>query len=251
MTGQRPWFHSWFNSPYYHLLYDHRNEEEAKPFIDALLQRLTLPKKAKVLDLACGKGRHAAHLARRGLRVWGVDIAEKSIKTAQKQYPLPHLEFAVHDMRKPLPFPQAYFDAVFNLFTSFGYFQTEKEHLDSLKNVRRVLKPSAYFVLDFLHTEKVLRELKPEEVIEKHGIRFFIRRWTDEAGYINKTIRFTPPGQERELQFTERVRAYQKADFEKLFRQAGLRIEQIFGNYQLQAHQEETSERMILISRPD
>ena len=250
MTEQQAWFQRWFNSPYYHLLYDHRNEEEAKGFMDALLQWLPLPEiDAKVLDLACGKGRHAAHLARSGLNVWGLDIAEESIAAAKKQYPLPGLQFAVHDMRKPLPFPPHQFDAVFNLFTSFGYFQTEEEHLATLKNIKQVLKPTGYFVLDFLHAEKVLRELTPEETIEKQGIIFFIRRWVDSSGYINKNIRFTPPGEQKELEFTERVRAYRKADFEVLFGKAGLQIEQIFGNYQLAPYQVETSDRMILICR--
>ncbi|HHG86363.1 MAG TPA: class I SAM-dependent methyltransferase, partial [Bacteroidetes bacterium] len=154
MTSEkRNWFEAWFNSPYYHLLYDHRDEREARRFISKLITHLNPPPGSRMLDLACGKGRHAAQLAEYGYEVTGLDIAEDSILAAREQYASPHLQFAVHDMRQPLPFPQEHFDYVFNLSTSFGYFETEAEHLQTLQHIARSLKRGGTFVMDFMNAE--------------------------------------------------------------------------------------------------
>ncbi len=249
MAKRHPWFHEWFNSPYYHLLYDHRDEREAQDFIDRLLRYLHLPKGATALDLACGKGRHAAHLAQHALQVWGLDIAEESIEAARKQHRYPNLQFAVHDMRKPLPFPKEYFDAIFNLFTSFGYFETEEEHLKTLQNISTVLKPQGTFVLDFLNAEKIIRQLIPEDTVEKQGIQFHIRRWLDKAGYINKNIRFTEKETKKELEFTERVRAFRQKDLKSLLLQAHLQPVAWLGDYHLAPYEAAKSDRLIVISK--
>ena len=109
------WFKEWFNTPYYHILYKHRNDEDAQFFMRNLTRYLNLPKSAHILDLPCGKGRHAIYLNSLGYRVTGKDLSEKSIRHA-KQFENECLNFKVHDMRKPF---QNQYDAVFNLFTSF------------------------------------------------------------------------------------------------------------------------------------
>lgn len=249
MTSEkRNWFEAWFNSPYYHLLYDHRDEQEARRFISKLIAHLNPPAGSKMLDLACGKGRHAAQLAEYGYEVTGLDIAEDSILAARRQYNSPRLQFDVHDMRKPLPFPQEHFDYVFNLFTSFGYFETEAEHLQTLHNIAYSLKSGGTFVMDFMNAEKVIAKLVPEEQIQKKGLLFHIRRWQDEAGYINKEIRFTPPESTTPLCFTERVRAYRKDELKDMLAQAGLPLRETFGNYELQPFNPAQSDRCILLA---
>ena len=78
------WFHDWFNSPYYHLLYRHRDEQEAAAFIERLIGHLQPPPGSRMLDVACGKGRHAVQLARHGFEVTGIDLSEESIAFAQQ-----------------------------------------------------------------------------------------------------------------------------------------------------------------------
>nr|MCU0349019.1 methyltransferase domain-containing protein [Saprospiraceae bacterium] len=119
-NGKSDWFKNWFNSPYYHLLYKNRDEQEAKNFIDRLLTELRPLDGATVLDLACGKGRYSRYLASKQYKVTGLDIAEESIRFAQ-QFENEHLSFFQHDMR--LPYRINYFDYIFNFFTSFGYFE--------------------------------------------------------------------------------------------------------------------------------
>ena len=78
------WYSSWFDTPYYHLLYKNRDEQEAKAFIDLLCQYLNLPAGSLALDLACGKGRHAKVMAENGLNVTGLDLSPGSIAEARK-----------------------------------------------------------------------------------------------------------------------------------------------------------------------
>ena len=114
--NQSAWYQDWFNSPYYHLLYQHRDEQEAAEFIDRLMGYLHPREGSRMLDVACGKGRHAVQLARYGFEVTGIDLSEESIAFAKKTE-TPNLQFFRHDMRQP--FYINYFHYAFNFFTSF------------------------------------------------------------------------------------------------------------------------------------
>ena len=236
------WFKDWFNSPYYHLLYQNRNEEEAEKFIDRLVGLLSPAAGATMLDLACGKGRYSRHLAEMGFSVTGLDIAEESILYAQN-FENEHLSFFQHDMR--LPFRINYFDYVFNFFTSFGYFETEKDHQKTVANIARGLRPDGKFVLDFFNSTKVISHLKAHEIKTVGDVVFHLQRKVDEQGYILKNIQFGDQG--KHYNFTERVRAFTLEDFRQLFENAGMKIARTFGNYQLDAFDEERSERLILV----
>ena len=118
---EKDWFESWFDSPYYHLLYSNRDEREADLFIKNLINYINPSTKSKILDLACGKGRHSKVLADLGFDVTGIDLSENSIVSAKKMEN-ESLHFYTHDMR--FPFRANYFDYTFNFFTSFGYFNT-------------------------------------------------------------------------------------------------------------------------------
>lgn len=243
-TGQKEWFKTWFNSPYYHILYKNRDEQEARQFIDVLLSYLKPAEKALVLDLACGKGRYSRYLAEKGYCVTGVDIAEDSIAYA-RQFEADNLYFFKHDMRQS--FRVNYFDYIFNFFTSFGYFETERDHLRTIQNIARGLRPEGRFVLDFFNSEKVIGSLKPLEVKKIDNYTFTIQKRLDEAGYIIKTISFEAEG--RTMTFSERVRAFTLEDFERLFDQTALHLEAVFGDYQLGPFDREHSDRLILVAR--
>ena len=121
-------YKSWFDTPFYHILYKNRDYKEAEIFTRKLMDFIRLPLKSKILDLACGKGRHSINLNKMGYDVTGVDLSVKNIKNASK-YESENLKFKIHDMRKP--FGQK-FDLVVNLFTSFGYFDDFKDNLKTL-----------------------------------------------------------------------------------------------------------------------
>lgn len=126
------WFKNWFNTHYYHLLYQHRDDVEAQAFVARLLSNLALKPQADILDLACGKGRHARFMAQQGYHVVGIDLSEASIAEAQ-QWANEQLQFYVQDMREV--FRTDSFDLVCNLFTSFGYFEQNGDNLRTLQAV--------------------------------------------------------------------------------------------------------------------
>jgi SAM-dependent methyltransferase len=242
-TVQNEWFQVWFNSPYYHILYKDRDENEARRFIDALFDYLRPRPGAPALDLACGKGRYSRYLEEKGCDVTGLDISEESIAYA-RQFESERLHFFQHDMRAP--FRSNYFDYIFNFFTSFGYFENERDHLGAIRHIAQGLKPEGRFVLDFFNAEKVVRELKAQEIKDIDQYTFTIRKEVDEQGYIVKTIAFEAGGQP--MSFTERVRAFTLADFEDLFQKAGLRIVRMFGDYALNDYDPAQSDRLILVA---
>ena len=144
------------------------------------------------------------------------------------------------------PFRTNYFDLIINVFTSFGYFETEKDHLDTLKNITKGLRPSGIFVLDFFNAHKVIAELKPRQQKTVDGICFKMTRKV-EKGYIIKRIRFSDKG--RDYQFEERVRGFTLPDYKKLFAKAGLEIIQTYGDYHLKAFRKKTSDRLVLVAK--
>ncbi|MBA2613619.1 MAG: class I SAM-dependent methyltransferase [Bacteroidetes bacterium] len=235
------WFKDWFNSPYYHLLYNNRNENEAGFFIDNLCSHLNLTPHSKVWDLACGKGRHAIALNKKGCHVVGTDLSRNSIKEASK-FNNETLDFYVHDMREP--FRINYFDAVFNLFTSFGYFENYNDNYSVFKNVAGSLRPGGVFVIDFFNAQKVIDSLKPSYNEQRGDITFKIQK-NISGKTIIKHIDFKD--QDKDYYFEESVSLLKKEDFENFANAAGLKIESAFGNYKLEPFNETTSDNLILI----
>ncbi len=234
------WYTSWFDSPYYHILYKNRDDKEAGLFMKNLTSFLKLSPNSKILDLACGKGRHSKYLNQLGYHVTGIDLSPQSIAYA-KQFENDKLFFEEHDMS--LPYPQK-FDAVFNLFTSFGYFENEEDNLNTIKSIKKELNPNGFGVIDFLNSNYVEKHLYPLETKIVDGISFNIQREV-KAGYILKHINFTHHYQE--YNFTEKVKSISLSDFKYYFKEAGVKLKHCFGDYQLNKFNIDTSSRLILI----
>ena len=240
---QRKWFQYWFNSPFYHILYSQRNDAEAEFLIDNLSAYLKPAANARMLDIACGRGRHAIYLNKKGYDVTGIDLSEQNIKYAQ-QFEQKSLHFYVHDMRK-LSFIN-YFDIALNLFTSFGYFDTEKDHVNALKSFRKGLKADGSLVLDYFNTQKILKNLTHQETKTLEGIEFHLHKFVAE-GKIIKHINFEHRG--KTYAFEERVQAFTLADFERMLEKSGLQIVKTFGSYALEDYDDTHSDRLILICK--
>ena len=234
------WYASWFDTPYYHILYKDRDYTEAQVFMDNLTNYLNIPENGKILDLACGKGRHSVYLNSLGYNVTGVDLSEQSIAYAKK-YENDTLKFDVHDMTKPYP---KTFDAVFNLFTSFGYFEEDICNQYTIESIKAELNEFGFGVIDFMNSNYVIDNLVSEDVKTVEGIDFKQKRKL-ENGYIIKDISFEINGES--FHFQERVRAFTLKDFEKLFEKAGVYLLDVFGDYKLNKYQSKTSERLIMI----
>lgn len=234
------WYASWFDTPYYHILYKDRNYREAQIFMDNLTHYLNLPEKAKVLDLACGKGRHSIYLNQLGFDVIGADLSENSITEANKNAN-ETLHFLVHDKRESF---EQKFDAIFNLFTSFGYFENEQDNLQTLIAIKESLSEYGFAVIDFMNVYTVLENLIPEETKEVDGITFHIKRYVAHH-FIIKEIDFETDGQK--FHFVEKVKAYTLEDFQRMMDQAGIYLLDTFGDYKLKKFHKNTSERLIMV----
>jgi len=239
---EQKWYEAWFNSPYYFVLYEKRDEAEAARFINNLLGYLKPSPKAKILDLACGTGRHARYLAEKGFDVTGIDLAPNSIEEA-RQYEQDNLSFYVHDMRNL--FRTNYFDYVFNFFTSFGYFDTEKDHHRVLWSANKALKNDGLLVIDYFNAYHAINNMIPIEEKDRQGIKFNIRKYVRKNKIIKK-IRFSDKDETHS--FEERVSIFTLVDFERYFLKCGFRLRDVFGNYDLDQFHYETSERMILVA---
>lgn len=233
------WFIKWFDSPYYHILYKERDKEEAKYFINNLFDYLKIKKESKIIDIACGKGRHATYFNKLGFNVTGIDLSKNSIQEAQKNENN-KLKFFVHDMRKT--FKKEEFDIATNLFTSFGYSNPE----ETISAISSNLKKDGLLVIDFMNVSKVIPNLVESEKKTINNINFNITRH-HKGNYIIKKINFKDNN--KEYQFQEKVEAVSLTNFKRIIRKDGMKIINTFGNYNLDVFDEQSSDRLILICK--
>ena len=210
--------------------------------IENLIKKFNPNQATKILDLPCGEGRHALQLNQLGFDVTGADLSERSIQFA-KQFETETLKFFVHDIRKP--FAENQFDWVLNLFTSFGYFSSEKENQNAMQTLSNALKPGGLLIIDFLNDTVVRKGLPAESSIEMEGVKFQISKSLNEK-FVVKEIEVNSNGKIEH--FVEQVQLLSLSDFEKLFSDFGLNLIQTFGDYQLNPFTDK-SERLILVAR--
>lgn len=240
------WYKDWFSSPYYHQLYQYRDETEAFAFIGTLIQHLKPAKNSIMLDVACGKGRHSIALAEMGFDVTGIDLSLSSIEEASLSE-ANNLHFFQHDMR--LPFWINYFDYAFNFFTSFGYFKTEREHNNAFRTIATSLKKNGFFVIDYLNTHYAEDTLQPSAITKVDGTEFHITKWHDEEHFykqiqITDNTNFTP----KHL-YTEKIAKFSLGDFNEMLSYQNMQIQEVFGDYKLGSFDIKKSPRMIIIAK--
>jgi len=243
-TGEKKdWFETWFDSPYYHILYKERDDREAEIFLDNLISKIHISPGSRILDVACGKGRHSLYLNKKGFDVTGYDLSEQSINH-NLSMENDTLHFYLHDMREL--FRTNYFDAVLNLFSSFGYFEKAHDNFRCLQSHHAALKKGGLFVLDYFNAQKVREIGNQNYVKEVDNIKFQINK-TVSGNKVVKEIRFTDKGENYE--FDEHVTLISKQEFENYFKELGLEILSTFGNYNLDKFNAENSDRLIFLAR--
>lgn len=244
------WYVDWFDSPFYHKLYFERDEKEAEAFIHKLARHIGVKPGNRVLDVACGQGRHSRMLASMGFAVTGIDLSPSSIeyakaiqeKAADKDNP----QFYIHDMR--LPFWGNYFDYIFNFFTSFGYFRTKREHDAAIRTISRGLKPGGIFAIDYLNLHYTEQHLQPTETRLLDSTTYVIKRWQDEDHFY-KNIRIIDPSISGELEFTEKVAKFSFGDFTDMLSFHDMQVQEVFGTYDLDSYDINISPRILIIAK--
>ncbi|MGE5233134.1 MAG: class I SAM-dependent methyltransferase [Acidobacteriota bacterium] len=233
------WYREWFGEEYLEL-YSHHGSEEAESHVAFVERALPGPPRA-VLDLACGAGRHTEALRRRGLPALGVDLSLRLL--AQQR----GWRRVAGDMRA-LPFAAGSFDWVLNFFTSFGYFETERENFRVLEEIVRVLERGGWFLIDFLNVDAALGGLRSRETVQLGGREVELKRWYDsETRRLNKRIRVREAGGVTRS-FLESVRAYNADEVVTGLRWAGLEVVDLYGSFAGEPYGKD-SERLILVGR--
>ncbi len=234
------WYKEWFGQEYLEL-YAHRDRGEAERHVDFVQARFGDEQPRAVLDLACGAGRHTSALRRRGYRALGVDLSLTLLTQS------PELPRVAGDMRC-VPFADATFDWVLNFFTSFGYFESERENFRVLEEMVRVMRPGGRFLIDLFNIDQVLATLNPRETRDVNGRRVEIERWYDaRSRRINKQIRVHAADRPTRC-FRESVRAYRREEVTNGLEWAGLRLEKTYGGFDGEEFDAD-SERLILVGR--
>ena len=215
------WFEEWFGEEYLRL-YPHRDYHEADRAVALILR--TIPFKAgwRVLDVACGAGRHARAFQAARARCTGLDLSAALLRLARRVTGAPLVRA---DMRW-LPIRPGTMDLTVNLFTSFGYFEQDAEHAAALGEMISTIRSRGWFVIDFLNPELVRRQLVPEETLELAGATVRVSRSVSPDGrYVCKTIR--AQGKD----YRERVRLFEPQQMTGMLEAAGVSVKHRFGDY--------------------
>jgi SAM-dependent methyltransferase len=255
--GDDTWYKQWFNTQDYLDLYKHRDDVDASKIINLLFANIKLNKGAKVLDLACGNGRHSVLFAKKGFYVTGIDLSPFLIRKANERFKIEYagsrkkLSFEIGNMKHISHKNE--FDLVVNLFTSFGYFEKDKDNKKVIKSISNALKPGGWFLLDFLSKEHLLGNIVPYDIKKEHG-KIIIQIRSIINGFVEKNIliiKNSRSGGSYPLldRFKEKIRLYSLDDFRSMFKANRLTISKVFGSYAGSKYDKQKSERLIILAR--
>ena len=234
------WYQEWFGEEYLEL-YSHRDADEARQQV-GFFNRQCGAIDGPVLDLACGTGRHVSELASLGYDAVGCDLSYTLLRTGVDEYG--SMPVARADMRH-LPFCDDSFAGLVSFFTSFGYFSSEDENLQVVREMSRVSENGAHFLFDYLNVHRELEKLVQRETRETPMGTVQIERWFDPHDRsFNKRMTI---GEKRYL---ERVRGYDVTEIASMFASCNLVIHSTFGDFDGSPY-DHASPRLILVGRKE
>jgi 2-polyprenyl-3-methyl-5-hydroxy-6-metoxy-1,4-benzoquinol methylase len=248
--NSREWFEDWFNHPLYLKVYSHRDDAEANLCVEAILRLTGLdrdPASVSVLDIACGAGRHAIALSRKGYDVTANDLSGFLLGTARSEAVGNglHISFSNCDMRM-LRLDRK-FDLVVQLFSSFGYFETEAEDRAVLRNVHAMLLPGGWYVLDLLNPSWLAAHFVPSNVKEADGLSITEERTLSSEKVVKRLEIRDEEG--HQLSFTESVKLFTPEMISGMLISEGFDVVRIAGDYNGTDFDAAASPRMLLFSR--
>ncbi|HEX6080976.1 MAG TPA: methyltransferase domain-containing protein [Methylomirabilota bacterium] len=248
MSRRREWFHDFFDASYVAQLREEKPPAQSRREVDFVLKALAPARGARILDVPCGYGRHASALARRGFRVVGVDLSRAMIAEARRRFAEgPRLVFVRRDMRR-LRF-RAEFDAVVNLYTSFGYF-TPAENRAALRRLARALRPGGRLLID--HRDPAYDAMLPRRPWYRAGRRRFLledRRFDRRTGMNESTQLVVVPGRRAVRLRRFRLQEFTLGQWRGMLRRAGLTFERAYGGYDGRRYRRGATGRLIVVAR--
>ena len=253
MTSSQPapgWFRRHFNEDY-RTIYSGRDQAQAEMETELIVKELKIRPGESVLDLCCGFGRHLAAFERRGIRSLGVDLSLPLLLQVPGLQGTRNLQNVVCADMRALPFPggEKGFQVVVNLFTSFGYFETEAENRVAAAEMSRVLRPGGRFLMDLMNAGPAIRTLEPKTERDFGPFRLVEERSYDAPRHrMEKHIELFREGSKEPKRYFESVRIFTRTEILDLLSGAGLQVEKMLGDFTGREYSSNTL-RMIVLGR--
>lgn len=214
--------------------------EETERECRQIVELLSLRPGDAVLDAGCGFGRTAGVLARMGLEATGVDISPAAIAEAERRNPGPR--YLVHDLTRPLPAGVGPFDAVVNLYSSFGYGRTVADDQAVLETWRGALREGGRLVMELSDIERTLARLGPlGTVVEREDGGVRERLYVDPETRILH-VRYTQGDRSVEV----RTRYYEADELAAMVERAGFADVARYGGFDRRPKRPE--DRLVLVA---
>lgn len=237
------WYKEWFDSEDYLKVYNHRDFLEAQKLSNLILSVTNISPSAKILDAACGAGRHAIYLSLCGYNVIGFDLSKNLLLQAKKEAREKNLklELVQADMRE-ICFKKN-FDLILNLFTSFGYFETDEENFRFAKKSYCFLNHGGYYILDYFNKLHLEKNLVPYSEKIVNNIKIIERRKIENKRVIKEITLIKSNKTEK---FYESVKLYYAEEIVAEFEKANFKTVKILGDYDGNDYSEKESPRLII-----
>lgn len=245
------WYREFFDDLYLRVYQPLEAPEQVRREVEFIVKALDLPAGAKVLDLCCGQGRHSLELARRGFQVVGVDLSEALLYAARKRAESEGLSvtFLHCDMRE-IDFADE-FDAVINMFTSFGYLESEAEDEKVLGKVAQALKSGGKFLLDVVNRDRLIRDFQAREWhAADEGWLVLEERTFDHLSGRMETRWVCVARDGVRYERLSSVRLYTASELRTMLERAGLKVTNLFGDYDGSPYSWDSQRLIVVACKP-
>tara|TARA_Y100000031_G_C8193371_1_gene372494 strand:- start:273 stop:1049 length:777 start_codon:yes stop_codon:yes gene_type:complete len=230
-----PWYvkdGGFFGADYFEEYADILTLERTKAEVDFIEKELNLKKGVKILDLACGHGRHTIELAKRGYLMTGQDINSFFLNNAKRSAKKAgvNIRWIKGDMRQ-ISFENE-FDVVINLFTAFGYLESDEDDQKVLHQVSRALRPGGRFMIDFINRERIMRIYNKKDWLKfADETVVIIERNFDLVTGRNHERRTKIYKNGKKEVFNTSIRMYTLTELIGMCKKAGLQFVSVYGDY--------------------
>jgi len=237
------WYKDWFDSDEYLDVYAHRDKTDVENLLNLIKNNIKLKKGAQVLDAACGAGRFSNLFAKEGFDVTSFDLSLQLLNIAKTQSIENKLnvKYLNSDIRE-VPLKGSFY-LVLNMFTSFGYFNTDKENFSFICNANKLLDDDGIFIFDYLNINYVTNNLVP------HSQKIVNNKTIVEERRINNhrvEKKITIDTLTDKKIFNESVQMYSREEIINGFKSCGFKVYKIFGDYIGSNFNDETSKRLLI-----